>query len=192
MAKKKGNRVQVILECTEHKTSGVAGTSRYITTKNRKNTPERLEVIGPVRAAANKGGIERLRAKGVRFFGEMRQQDIVKRVSFWGCAVIPFLIDDMIDCVDPIKFYEYFAIGLPVVASSFKGMKSLAFRYEQFSRIGGPLLVDESSPAMEWAKRISAAIEWNVSDAVDDRKAWAKENTWDHRADYILEICNEL
>jgi len=45
MAKKgKGNRVQVILECTEHKTSGMAGTSRYITTKNRKNTPERLEV----------------------------------------------------------------------------------------------------------------------------------------------------
>ena len=43
MAKKaKGNRVQVILECTEHKDSGMPGTSRYITTKNRKNTSERL------------------------------------------------------------------------------------------------------------------------------------------------------
>ena len=41
---KKGNRVQVILECTEQKTTGVPGTSRYITTKNRKNTPERLEM----------------------------------------------------------------------------------------------------------------------------------------------------
>ena len=38
MAKKaKGNRVQVILECTEHKESGLPGTSR-------KNTPERLEL----------------------------------------------------------------------------------------------------------------------------------------------------
>jgi len=45
MAKKsKGNRLQVILECTEHKTSGMPGTSRYITQKNRKNTPERLEL----------------------------------------------------------------------------------------------------------------------------------------------------
>jgi len=45
MAKKgKGNRIQVILECTEHKTSGQAGTSRYITTKNRKNSPERMEI----------------------------------------------------------------------------------------------------------------------------------------------------
>jgi len=45
MAKKtKEARVQVIMECTEHKTSGVPGTSRYITTKNKKNTPERLEL----------------------------------------------------------------------------------------------------------------------------------------------------
>ena len=40
---KKGNRVQVILECTEQKESGVAGMSRYITTKNKKNPPDRLE-----------------------------------------------------------------------------------------------------------------------------------------------------
>jgi large subunit ribosomal protein L33 len=45
MAKKaKGNRVQVILECTEQKESGVPGMSRYITTKNRKNTPGRMEL----------------------------------------------------------------------------------------------------------------------------------------------------
>ena len=44
MAKAKGNRIQVILECTEHKESGMAGTSRYISTKNRKNTTERLEL----------------------------------------------------------------------------------------------------------------------------------------------------
>ena len=41
---KKGNRIQVILECTEHKESGVAGASRYITTKNKKNTPDRMEI----------------------------------------------------------------------------------------------------------------------------------------------------
>ena len=41
---KKGNRVQVIMECTEHKNSGMPGTSRYITTKNRKNTTESLEL----------------------------------------------------------------------------------------------------------------------------------------------------
>jgi large subunit ribosomal protein L33 len=41
---KKGNRIQVILECTEQKGSGVAGMSRYVTTKNRKNTTARMEL----------------------------------------------------------------------------------------------------------------------------------------------------
>jgi len=45
MAKKsKGNRLQIILECTEHKASGLPGISRYVTQKNRKNTPDRLEL----------------------------------------------------------------------------------------------------------------------------------------------------
>lgn len=45
MAKKsKGNRIQIILECTEHKASGLPGVSRYVTQKNRKNTPDRLEL----------------------------------------------------------------------------------------------------------------------------------------------------
>lgn len=41
---KKENRIQVILECTEHKATGLPGTSRHVTTKNRKTTPERLEL----------------------------------------------------------------------------------------------------------------------------------------------------
>ncbi len=45
MAKKgKGNRIQVILECTEQKNTDVPGTSRYITTKSRRNTPDRIEL----------------------------------------------------------------------------------------------------------------------------------------------------
>lgn len=45
MAKKsKGNRIQVILECTEQRAAGVPGMSRYMTYKNRKVTTERLEL----------------------------------------------------------------------------------------------------------------------------------------------------
>lgn len=45
MAKKsKGNRIQITLECTEQRKTDVPGISRYITEKNRKNTPDRLEL----------------------------------------------------------------------------------------------------------------------------------------------------
>ncbi len=39
MAKGKDVRIQVILECTE-----APGTSRYATTKNRRNTTARIEL----------------------------------------------------------------------------------------------------------------------------------------------------
>ncbi|WP_341652761.1 50S ribosomal protein L33 [Blattabacterium cuenoti] len=41
---KKGNRIQVILECTEQRKIGISGCSRYVTTKNKKNTPNRIEL----------------------------------------------------------------------------------------------------------------------------------------------------
>ncbi len=45
MAKKsKGNRIQITLECTEQKNTNVPGISRYVTTKNKKNTTGRLEL----------------------------------------------------------------------------------------------------------------------------------------------------
>ena len=42
--KNKEARQQIILECTEQKNSGIPGMSRYISTKNKKNTPGRLEL----------------------------------------------------------------------------------------------------------------------------------------------------
>ena len=45
MAKKKNiARTVIHLECTEQRETGVAGISRYTTQKNKKNTPNRLEL----------------------------------------------------------------------------------------------------------------------------------------------------
>ena len=50
MAKSKGVRIIITLECTECRTATAAekrssGVSRYTTTKNRRNNPERLELM---------------------------------------------------------------------------------------------------------------------------------------------------
>jgi large subunit ribosomal protein L33 len=47
MAKSKGTRLVITLECTECRKNEMkrsAGVSRYSTKKNRKNTPERIEL----------------------------------------------------------------------------------------------------------------------------------------------------
>jgi len=37
-------RMQIYLECTTCRTSGTPGVARYTTTKNRRNTPDRIEI----------------------------------------------------------------------------------------------------------------------------------------------------
>ena len=47
MAKNKASRLLIILECTECRTNKIkrsTGISRYTTTKDRKNTPNRIEL----------------------------------------------------------------------------------------------------------------------------------------------------
>jgi large subunit ribosomal protein L33 len=41
---KKQNRIQVILECTSCRKSGLPGVSRYVSIKNRANTTDRIEL----------------------------------------------------------------------------------------------------------------------------------------------------
>lgn len=47
MAKTKGTRILITLECTSCRSNlnkKVAGVSRYLTQKNRRNNPQRLEL----------------------------------------------------------------------------------------------------------------------------------------------------
>lgn len=47
MAKSKGTRILITLECTQCRSNAIkraAGVSRYLTQKNRRNNPGRLEL----------------------------------------------------------------------------------------------------------------------------------------------------
>ncbi len=44
MAKKNLARNVIDLECTEQRETGIGGISRYTTTKNKRNTPKRIEL----------------------------------------------------------------------------------------------------------------------------------------------------
>jgi large subunit ribosomal protein L33 len=41
---KKENRVNIQVECQTCRKSGIPGVSRYVTTKNKKNTTGRMEI----------------------------------------------------------------------------------------------------------------------------------------------------
>jgi large subunit ribosomal protein L33 len=48
MAKNKGPRIRLTLECTEcreNKDKRLKGVSRYLSSKNRRNTPDKVELL---------------------------------------------------------------------------------------------------------------------------------------------------
>ena len=53
----------------------------------------------------------------VVFVGEVPHSEIAAHLADWDVAMIPFLVNDLTVATNPIKLYEYFSAGLPVVSS---------------------------------------------------------------------------
>ena len=53
----------------------------------------------------------------VEFVGEVPHSAIAALLAAWDVAMIPFLVNDLTVATNPIKLYEYFSAGLPVISS---------------------------------------------------------------------------
>ena len=55
--------------------------------------------------------------QNVHLLGLKPYKELSDYAKFFDVATIPFLINEMMNCVSPIKFYEYCSLGLPVISS---------------------------------------------------------------------------
>jgi glycosyltransferase involved in cell wall biosynthesis len=60
----------------------------------------------------------------IEFLGELPNGEIANIVSEFAVGLIPFRITDLTSGVDPIKFYEYRSMGVPVWSTAFGEMQS--------------------------------------------------------------------
>lgn len=82
-----------------------------------------VHIVGPVFAPCN----EKL-PENLKLFPPCSHKDALQAMLTFDVAVIPFLKNDLTSSVDPIKYYEYRALGLPIISTSFGEM---AYRGEQ-------------------------------------------------------------
>jgi len=59
----------------------------------------------------------------IEFLGERPQPEIAPLVREFAVGLIPFLLNDLTAGVDPIKYYEYRSMGLPVWSTAFGEME---------------------------------------------------------------------
>ncbi|QGX41338.1 glycosyl transferase [Permianibacter aggregans] len=77
----------------------------------------RFQLIGPVF-----GGAPNL-PNNVDLLPAVAHEEAMRLVSKFDVGLIPFLDTDLTKAVDPIKYYEYKALGIPIVSSRFGEMK---------------------------------------------------------------------
>ncbi len=112
--------------------------------------------------------------ENIRLLGQIAHPKLAAYAANWDAALIPFKLLDLTRAVDPIKVYEYLALGLPVVAA---GMPHLQQRMP---------FVWSVETAQDFEAAILAAL--GKPAAGENVEAFLAANTWRRRAEQILEL----
>ena len=105
--------------------------------------------------------------------GEIPYQDLPRRMSNFDVAVIPFLRMPLTLATNPLKLYEYFCLGIPVVSTRLPEI-------ELFHD-----LVYLSEGADDFVRQLELAVTQDNPELRARRKAAAGYNTWRARCEQL-------
>lgn len=113
--------------------------------------------------------------ENVVLLGKQPQTDLAAYAANWDVAVIPFKPDRLAAGADPIKTYEYLAMGLPVVATGV------------YPPAGGEAFVTRAEGVESFVHALEEAAKRGSEEEVETRCAFAASCTWDHRLTAMLD-----
>lgn len=105
------------------------------------------------------------------YLGFKNYKDIPTYLSSFNIGIIPFKRNELTECVNPVKLFEYSAIGIPTVCTNFSD------DLEEFKN-----LIFISRTNEEFLQNIFFALEKSTQpEFVDKIKNFAKANDWDEK-----------
>ncbi len=113
----------------------------------------------------------------VRLIGEVPYEDVPGHVAAFDVCMIPFVRGTIADSTDPIKLYEYFSLGKPVVATPMKQLD----QYRQMD-----LLRIAENPEM-FAVAIDELVQKDSRELREKRVAVAVQHSWITHAERIVD-----
>jgi hypothetical protein len=114
------------------------------------------------------GNVDILRSmSNVRFTGRVSRAFGAAAINRYDALIIPFAINDAMDAVNPLKLWEYFVTGRPVVSTPMRAIE-----------VEEPL-VRFASSSEEWIAALRVALAEQDEALSSRRKALARENSWD-------------
>jgi glycosyltransferase involved in cell wall biosynthesis len=119
------------------------------------------------------------RLTNVHFLGPKPYDELIGYVAQFDIGLIPFVKNELTVNVNPVKIYEYFALGKPVVATSLPEL----WPFSQLCYL--------ADNAAEFAQQVERAVEDLKAanpEAAARRRALAQANTWIARTAKIINI----
>lgn len=137
----------------------------------------RFQLIGRIEFDA----VHSLRAlANVELTGEVPHHALPALLAGFDVGLIPFEVNDLTRAANPIKLYEYFSAGIPVVSA----------RLPEVEEFGSLVYVADSPD--EFAACVQTALAEKDPVVRAKRKAAAAAETWEHRAACLVDIARRL
>lgn len=131
-----------------------------------------INIIGPIDSISE--DFKKLyRYQNIKILGKRPYEEIPHILSKMDIAIMPFIVNDVVKAVNPVKIYEYLSMGMPVIS----------VKYNETEKFGEKIYL--YSNKYEFVKKIEDAME-NKFD--QSRIEYAQNNTWQKRVDKLYEI----
>jgi len=111
--------------------------------------------------------------KNIFILGEKPYDLLPSYLHFFDVCIIPFKKNQLTEATNPVKLFEYFSAGKPVVATD---LTELRF-YKKWLTL--------ASGTQEWLKAIESYLKSPNGEFSEKRKQFAQKNTWDDRFEQI-------
>ncbi|PWW00219.1 hypothetical protein DFR52_103421 [Hoeflea marina] len=149
-----------------------------VRTVANRNPDMEFHLCGAV-TAPQAAGLDAL--ANVTLYGEIAYAEVPAFIRQMDVMVIPFQLLPIIQACDPVKFYEYSAMGKPTVATELPELN----RARE--------LMFLSTGAAEFAANIRKAQRQGRSQEFrDSLRAYAAANTWRHRSELFEQVLSDL
>lgn len=143
-----------------------------------KNSNIDFYIIGPVEKGTNLEKYSDI--ENIIFTGSQPYYSIPNILNDLDVCIMPFKKTDLVKSVNPVKIYEYLAMGKPVIA----------LRYDETEKFGDLIYTYETQK--EFENCLNKILHQQEEKSVmDKRKRFAKQNSWKCRTNQIEKFINE-
>lgn len=118
--------------------------------------------------------------KNIELLGEQPYAKLPELVAGWRAALIPFQITELIRATNPVKLYEYSALGLPVVATPIP----------EVMQAGLEVFIGRDSE--EFARGIETAMATDSDAKIAERRRFAERNSWTARVEQLAPLLRRI